>query len=121
MAPVQGRFFNVLVLMPAGALAIALLVVKREVAGHTSLDSWLGIGLLLASLELGNVTGLPRRVFPRRRNALRRRQAARRLEQIDKELAAIGTERDRLVKADSGLAARLQRLVSVPGEPLSPC
>jgi hypothetical protein len=48
---VLGRFFKVAVLMPAGALAIALLLVKREVAGP-------GIGLLIGSLELGYVTGL---------------------------------------------------------------
>ena len=55
---VLGRFFKVLVIMPAGALAIALLLVRREVAGHTLLDSFLGIGPLIASLELGYVTGL---------------------------------------------------------------
>jgi hypothetical protein len=55
---VLGRFFKVLVLMPAGALAIALLLVKREVAGHPLLDSFLGIGLLIASLGLGYVMGL---------------------------------------------------------------
>ena len=53
-----GRFFKVLVLMPAGALAITLLLVKQESAGHTLLDAFLGIGLLIASLELGYVTGL---------------------------------------------------------------
>jgi hypothetical protein len=55
---VLGRFFKVLVLMPAGALAVALLLAKREVAGPTLLDFFLGIGLLIASLELGYVTGL---------------------------------------------------------------
>ena len=55
---VLGRFFKVLVLMPAGALAIALLLVKREITGHLLLDSFLGIGLLIASLELGYVMGL---------------------------------------------------------------
>jgi hypothetical protein len=55
---VQGRFFKVSVLVPAVALAIALLLVQREVAGRTWLDSFLGIGLLIASLELGYVTGL---------------------------------------------------------------
>ena len=55
---VLGRFFKVLVLMPAGALAIALLLAKRPVAGHPLLDSILGIGLLIASLELGYVMGL---------------------------------------------------------------
>ena len=53
-----GRIFKVFVLIPTVALAIALLLVRREVAGHTWLDSFLGIGLLIASLELGYVTGL---------------------------------------------------------------
>jgi len=55
---VLGRFFKVLVLMPASAIAIALLLVTQEVAGHTLFDTFLGIGLLIASLELGYVTGL---------------------------------------------------------------
>jgi len=55
---VLGRFFKVLVLMPAGTFAIALLLVKREVAGPTLLDTFLGIGLLIGSLGLGYVTGL---------------------------------------------------------------
>lgn len=55
---VLGRFFRVLVLIPAGALAIALLLAKREIAAHTGLDSLLGIGLLIASLDVGYVTGL---------------------------------------------------------------
>jgi hypothetical protein len=55
---VLGRFFKVLVLIPAGALAIALLLVKREITGHPLLDSFLGIGLLIASLVLGYVMGL---------------------------------------------------------------
>jgi hypothetical protein len=55
---VLGRFFKVWVLLPAGAVAIALLLVRREVAGHPLLGSFLGIGLLIASLELGYVTGL---------------------------------------------------------------
>ncbi|MGH6830364.1 MAG: hypothetical protein ACREDG_04345 [Methylocella sp.] len=55
---VLGRFFKVLVLMPASVIAIALLLVRREVAGHTLFDTFLGIGLLIASLEIGYVTGL---------------------------------------------------------------
>ena len=55
---VLGRFFKVFILLPAGALAITLLVVRGEVVGHTLLDFFLGIGLLIASLELGYVTGL---------------------------------------------------------------
>ena len=55
---VLGRFFKVLVLIPAGALAIALLLTKQEIAEHTRLHSLLGIGLLIASLDLGSLTGL---------------------------------------------------------------
>jgi hypothetical protein len=55
---ILGRFFKVLVIVAAGAIAIALLLVRQEVAGHTLLDSFLGIGLLIASLELGYFTGL---------------------------------------------------------------
>jgi len=55
---VLGRFFKVLVIMPTGALAITLLLARQEVVGNTFLDSFLGIGLLIASLELGYVTGL---------------------------------------------------------------
>lgn len=55
---VLGRFFRVFVLIPAGALAIALLLMKTEIAEHTWLHSLLGIGLLIASLDLGYVTGL---------------------------------------------------------------
>jgi hypothetical protein len=55
---VLGRFFKVLVLIPAVALAIALLLAKRQIAGSALLDFFPGIGLLIASLELGYVTGL---------------------------------------------------------------
>ena len=55
---VLGRFFKVLVLMPACALAIAVLLAMREVAGLTLADFFLAIGLLIASFELGYVTGL---------------------------------------------------------------
>ena len=55
---VLGRFFKVSVLIPAGALTIALLLVKRESASHTLSDLFLGIGLLIASLELGYAAGL---------------------------------------------------------------
>ena len=55
---ILGRIFKVFVLIPTVALAIALHLVRREVAGHTWLNSFLGIGLLSASLELGYVPGL---------------------------------------------------------------
>ena len=53
-----GRFFKVFVLIPAGAAAIALLLARRKIGGHTWLDLFLEIGLLIASLELGYVAGL---------------------------------------------------------------
>jgi hypothetical protein len=55
---ILGRIFQVFVLIPTVVLAIALHLVRREVAGHAWLDSFLGIGLLIASLVLGYVTGL---------------------------------------------------------------
>ena len=55
---ILGRIFKVFVLIPAVALTIPLLLVRREIAGPALLDSFLGIGLLIASLELGYVTGL---------------------------------------------------------------
>ena len=64
---ILGRIFKVFVLIPTVALAIALHLVRREVAGHTWLDSFLGIGLLIASLELGYVTGLISTDISRRR------------------------------------------------------
>ena len=55
---ILGRIFKVFVLIPTVALAIASILVRREVAGHTWLDTFLGTGLLIGSLELGYVTGL---------------------------------------------------------------
>jgi hypothetical protein len=54
---ILGRIFKVFVLIPAVALAIASILVRREVAGHTWLDTFLGVGLLITSLALGYVTG----------------------------------------------------------------
>jgi hypothetical protein len=55
---VLGRFFKVLALIPASVILIALFLAKRGIAAHTWLDCLRGIGLLIASLELGYVTGL---------------------------------------------------------------
>lgn len=55
---VLGRYFKVLVLMLACALAITVLLATREFAGLTLADFILAIGLLIASFELGYVTGL---------------------------------------------------------------
>jgi transposase len=47
--------------------------------------------------------------------ALLKRQAAQRLKQIAAQLVVIDSELARLAKADSGLGARFQSLVSIPG------
>lgn len=55
---VLGRSFKVLILIPAGAFAVVLLLVKRDFAGPALFDSFAGIALLIASLELGYLVGL---------------------------------------------------------------
>ena len=58
LGAVLGRFFKVLILVPASALLIALLVIKTGIAGPALVSSFVKIALLIASLELGYVTGL---------------------------------------------------------------
>jgi hypothetical protein len=53
-----GRSFKVLVLVPASAVVIALLLMKAGFAGYPLLNSIVKIALLITSLELGYVTGL---------------------------------------------------------------
>jgi hypothetical protein len=53
-----GRSFKVLILVPASVVIIALLLMKAGFAGHPLLNSLVKIALLIASLELGYVTGL---------------------------------------------------------------
>ena len=53
-----GRSFKVLILVPASAVLIALLLMKAGFAGNPLLNSLVKIALLIASLELGYVTGL---------------------------------------------------------------
>ena len=53
-----GRSFKVLVLVPASAVVIALLLTKAGFAGYPLLNSLVKIALLIVSLELGYVTGL---------------------------------------------------------------
>lgn len=58
LGAVLGRFFKVSILIPAGILAIALFLATRDFAGPTLSDSFPGIALLIASLELGYLSGL---------------------------------------------------------------
>jgi hypothetical protein len=53
-----GRFFKVLILVPASALLITLLLTKADVAGYPLMNSLVKVVLLIVSLELGYVTGL---------------------------------------------------------------
>ncbi len=53
-----GRSFKVLILVPASVVLIALLLMKAGFAGNPLLNSLVKIALLIASLELGYVTGL---------------------------------------------------------------
>jgi hypothetical protein len=53
-----GRSFKVLILVPASAVLIALFLMKAGFAGNPLLNSLVKIALLIASLELGYVTGL---------------------------------------------------------------
>ncbi len=58
LGAILGRSFKVLILVPAGVLVIALLMMKVGLAGYPLLNSLMKIALLIGSLELGFVTGL---------------------------------------------------------------
>jgi hypothetical protein len=58
LGAILGRSFKALILVPACALVIALLLMKADFAGYPLLNSLVKISLLIASLELGYVTGL---------------------------------------------------------------
>jgi hypothetical protein len=53
-----GRFFKVLILIPASALIIAIILMKAGFAGYPMLNSITKVALLIASIELGYITGL---------------------------------------------------------------
>jgi hypothetical protein len=58
LGAVLGRSFKVLILVPASAFVVTLLLIKSGFAGHPLFNSLVKIALLIASLELGYVTGL---------------------------------------------------------------
>ncbi len=55
---ILGRYFAFPALVPVGALAVALLIVKCQLSGIGAGDSALFMMLLITSLEFGYVTGL---------------------------------------------------------------
>jgi hypothetical protein len=58
LGAVLGRFFRVLILVPASALVIAFVLMKAGFAGYPILNTITKVALLIASLELGYITGL---------------------------------------------------------------
>jgi hypothetical protein len=58
LGAILGRFFKVLILVPASAFVIALLLMNTGFAGHPILNTIIKIALLIASLEFGYITGL---------------------------------------------------------------
>jgi len=58
LGAILGRSFKVLILVPVSALLIALLMLKVSIAGPLLLSVFVKIALLIASLELGYLTGL---------------------------------------------------------------
>jgi hypothetical protein len=57
LGAVLGRSFKILALVPANIFAVAVLL-KRESAGGTGVDFFLGFSAVVTSLELGYITGL---------------------------------------------------------------
>ena len=58
LGAVLGRFFKVLVLVPAGALVLAAVLVGSADVEHGLLRRLLEFAVLIASLQIGYVSGL---------------------------------------------------------------
>lgn len=58
LGAVLGRAFKVVILVPASAFLMALLLMETGFTGSPVLSSFAELALLIASLELGYVTGL---------------------------------------------------------------
>ncbi|QBR71748.1 hypothetical protein CU048_11230 [Beijerinckiaceae bacterium] len=69
---VLGRVFKVLILLPAGLLAIILIAINCTLVGHTLLEGLLQTILLITSLEVGYVTGLVSTNLPALAQGLRK-------------------------------------------------
>lgn len=69
---ILGRVFKVLILVPAGVLAIILIVINCSLVGHTVLSALLQMIVLITSLEVGYVAGLVSTNLPAMAQGLRR-------------------------------------------------
>ena len=75
LGAVLGRFFKVLVLVPACAFLLAAVVVRSANGEHGLLRPLLEFAVLITSLQIGYVSGLlsrvaaPRKILPARSSA----------------------------------------------------
>jgi len=58
LGAILGRFFNVLVLAPAFAFSLAMVVANFAYFGHDLLHPLLEFAVLITSLQIGYVSGL---------------------------------------------------------------
>ena len=58
LGAIFGRFFTVLVLVPAFALSLAIVVASSAYFGHTLLRALLEFAVLITSLQIGYVSGV---------------------------------------------------------------
>jgi hypothetical protein len=58
LGAILGRFFNVLVLAPAFALLLAMVVASFAYVGHGLLRALLEFAVLITSLQIGYVSGV---------------------------------------------------------------
>ncbi|MGB8900029.1 MAG: hypothetical protein WCC90_12705 [Methylocella sp.] len=58
LGAILGRFFTVLVLVPAFALSLAMVVASSAYFGHTLLRALLEFAVLITSLQIGYVSGV---------------------------------------------------------------
>ncbi len=64
LGAVLGRFFKVLVLVPAGAFVLATVLVRSTDGDHGLLHPLLEFAVLIASLQIGYVSGLLSLLIP---------------------------------------------------------
>jgi hypothetical protein len=58
LGAILGRFFTVLVLVPAFALSLAMVVASSAYFGHSLLRALLEFAVLITSLQIGYVSGV---------------------------------------------------------------
>jgi hypothetical protein len=69
LGAILGRFFNVLVLAPAFALSLAMVVASFAYFEHGLLRALLEFAVLITSLQIGYVSGVLSFLIPTCRNA----------------------------------------------------